>query len=113
MVVFSSAKDSIILVLFNLVEGDESIAAPALNRFSEDSVLIVTAECIHQDVWLSRCHMNAAFALLDFTALDLGVVPFGNLESRSKYARHCHSLNNLLGTLTLQVDAHHLTVHDL
>ena len=53
MVVLSLAEDPIVLVLLDLVECDQCIAAFALQCLCEDSVFIVLAERVHQDVWLS------------------------------------------------------------
>ena len=64
-------------------------------------------------MWLGRGHMDTASAALDFATLDLGVVALGDLDAGAENALDDDTLHDLLGALTLQVDAHDLAVRDM
>ena len=100
------------LVLLDLVEHDVGIATKAFVGLCEDTVLVVVAEGVHEDVGLGAGNVHSALALLDFATLDLGVVTLGHFEARSKHLLDLDTLHNLLGTLALQVDAHDLAAAD-
>ena len=57
--------------------------------------------------------MHTATTFANGASLDLCVVALGDLEARPEHILNCNTLNLLLGTLALQVDAHHLAVLDL
>ena len=99
-------------VLLNLVEHDVGIATQAFVGLCEDTVFVIVAEGIHEDVGLGAGDVHAALALFDFATLDLGVVALGHLEARSQHLLDFDTLHNLLGTLALQVDSHDLTAAD-
>ena len=113
MVVLALAQNSVLFVLLNFVECDESITAFILNRLRKDAVLIVSTKGVHEDVRLGRGHMDTASAALDFAPLDLGVVALGDLDAGAEHALDDDALHDLLGALALQVDAHDLAVRDL
>ena len=52
VIVLSRAEHSIMLVLLNLVQSDYRIASLAFQTLCEDSVFIIVAEYVHQNVWL-------------------------------------------------------------
>lgn len=53
MIVFSLTENSVVLILLNLIEGDQGVASLALQSFSEDTVLVILRESVHQNVRLS------------------------------------------------------------
>ena len=113
MVVFALAQNAIIFVLLDYVEGNKGITSAVLNGFSKNTILVVAAKGVHEDVGLGRGHMYTATTFVNGTSLDLCVVALGNFEPRSEHILDCDTLDLLLGTLALQVDAHHLAVLDL
>ena len=113
MVVLALTQNAIVFILLDHVEGDEGITAAALYSLSEDTILVVAAKGVHEDVGLGRGHMHATTTFANGASLDLCVVALGDLEARPEHVLDCHTLNLLLGTLALQVDTHHLAVLDL
>ena len=113
MVVFALAQNAIIFILLDYVEGNKGITSAVLNGFSKNTILVVSAKGVHEDVGLGRGHMYTATTFVNGTSLDLCVVALGNFEPRSEHILDCDTLDLLLGTLALQVDAHHLAVLDL
>ena len=71
MVVFTLAQNAIIFILLDYVEGDKGIASAVLNGFSKNTILVVAAKGVHEDVGLGRGHMYAATTLANVTSLDL------------------------------------------
>ena len=71
MVVLALTQNSIVFILLDHVEGDEGITAAALYSLSEDTILVVAAKGIHEDVRLSRCHMYAATTFANVASLYL------------------------------------------
>ena len=47
MIVLTLAQYAILLILLNLIESDQGIAALIFYRFSEDAVLVVAAKSVH------------------------------------------------------------------
>lgn len=113
MVVLTLAQYTILFILLNLVESDQSITTLIFDSFCEDAVLIVAAKCVHQDMGLCRGHMHSATAAFDFAALDLGVITFGYFDAWTEHTLDDDSLDDLFGTLTLKVNAHHFAIRDL
>ena len=54
--------------------------------------------------------MDATPRLLDFTAFDLRVIAFGDLHTRAQNRIDLYSLHDLLGPLSLKVDANNLAI---
>ena len=71
VVVFALAQDAIIFILLDYVERNKGITATALKRFSKNTILVVAAEGVHEDVGLSRGHMYAATTFANVASLDL------------------------------------------
>ena len=57
--------------------------------------------------------MDSASAAFDFAALDFWVVAFCDFDARAEHALDDDALDDLFGTLTLKVDAHHFAICDL
>ena len=110
VIVFTLTQDAIVLVFLNFVERDKCIAAFVLYGLRENTIFIVVAERVHQNVGLGRGHMDATSRLFYLTAFDLRVVAFGDLHARAQNRIDLYSLHNLLGSLSLQVDANNLAV---
>ena len=71
VVVFTLAQNAIIFILLDYVERNEGITATLLKRFSKNTILVVAAKGIHEDVGLSRCHMYAAATFANVASLYL------------------------------------------
>ena len=54
--------------------------------------------------------MHTALTVANITAFDLGVVALGYFDAWAQYVLDLYSLHDLLGTLSLQVDAHHMAI---
>ena len=83
MIVLALAQNTVHFILLYLIESDQSVAALLLDCLCEDSIFVITTECVHEDVRLGRGHMHATLAALDLATLDLGVVAFSDFESWS------------------------------
>ena len=110
MIILTLTQDSIVLVFLDFVERDKRIASFVRYGLRENTIFIVVAERVHQNVRLGRGHMDATSRLFDLTAFDLRVVTFGDLHARAQNRIDLYSLHNLLGSLSLKVDANHLAV---
>ena len=71
VVVFTLAQNAIIFILLDYVERNEGITATLLKRFSKNTVLVVAAKGVHEDVGLSRGHMYATTTFANVASLDL------------------------------------------
>ena len=111
MIVLALAQDAIILVLLNLVEIDQCIAALTFDSLCKDAVLVVFHKGVHQNMRLSRCHMHATLRVAHFTTLNLAVVTLGDLDAGAEYVFYLYTLDELLGSFTLKVDANNLAMY--
>ena len=54
--------------------------------------------------------MHTALTVANIATFDLGVVALGYFNAWAQYVLDLDSLNDLLGALSLQVDAHYMAI---
>jgi hypothetical protein len=112
-VVNTCANYSVVFVLADPIESEDSITPKSLLGDGDDSVLDALPDVIEADDGVAGADFDAGLAFNDFAALDFASVALVNANTHAEYSVDLRAKTYLASTLALEVDSHQLAVLDL